>query len=405
MEKKTNPRKIYYFRLLGSLVLAILLWLVLNGESNNILERDFNNIPVSLVNKENLLTRDLAIDQDQTYYVNLVVRGTDENLNEINTNELSAEVDLDDVVGAGEQDLDIIIRGLNNSVILERTVPSKIQIEVSDLKESTYTPEILPEGKPGNDLTVISAKTDEEVSVYGPDNLIQEIDKISGVVDVDGITMDSYQYVDLYAYNSDGERIEDLRLNPSTVGAEIVLGVTKDVSVTAPTVEGALPNGYKISSVEVQPDSVVLAGKPDVINTITSVGVQPISLPSANQTSSFNESSTFLIPDGVTLLKQDEKVNVNVVIEQVVERSFTVSDISSVNLKEGLSIDKIDPSSVTVKVKGTASELSKIDPSKLIGTVNLENLGKGEYDVPITINLSEVEVLSVTPDKVNVKIT
>ncbi len=64
-------------RLLSSAVLAIILWLFINGNSNDIVPQDINAIPVTFTNMETLQEKHLVLEDNRNYYVNLRVQGTD----------------------------------------------------------------------------------------------------------------------------------------------------------------------------------------------------------------------------------------------------------------------------------------------------------------------------------------
>ena len=166
-------------RLLSSAVLAIILWLFINGNSNDIVPQDINAIPVTFTNMETLQEKHLVLEDNRNYYVNLRVQGTDRSLQEINTNEITAEVDMKDIDKKGEYNPEIVIKGLSNSVILKEVNPSTLHLVVDNVIESEKNVEVITQGKPGNDNAVISATSTEKVQVTGAEDRIAAIDKIA----------------------------------------------------------------------------------------------------------------------------------------------------------------------------------------------------------------------------------
>lgn len=388
-------------RLILSFVLAILLWVFVNGYSNNIITQYVNNVPVNIVNTDTLAQKQLLIQDDINHFVNLEVRGTEQNINEINPSELTAEADVSDIDAPGTYNVDVVVRGLQNTVILERVIPEKIQIRVDSYDTQSVKPVIITQGEPAQGKVVISATTDETVSLSGPSEQLNQIERVSGVVTVDGMTEDSRQFVTLKAYNADGETLNDVVCSPDTVLAQIKLGVTKEVPVEPPSVNDAPDKGYKITDVSVSPDKVVLAGSPEQLASISKVEVKSVNLPEGEKNASYKTESQLLLPGGIVCMDQKASVSVTVRIEQIVEKTYTVSTLTTTGLDPALKVVKISPGSLSLRVSGTVSELQKIDASKLKGVIDVSGKGAGTYNLPVKVEVNAT-VKSVSPSEAEV---
>ncbi|MEG0377006.1 MAG: CdaR family protein, partial [Eubacterium sp.] len=189
----------------------------------------------------------------RNYFVNLRVKGTDRSLREIDTKEITAEIDLKDINEKGTFDPEIVIKGLSNSVILEEINPETIQLNVDNIIESKKDVSIITEGKPAADNVVVSAETSEKVQVSGPENSIKEIDKIAGVVDVTGMAEDSIKYVEVTPYDKNGNIVGDVECVPNLVKVTVTIGKTKNVTIVPPQTSGTVESGYKVTGVVVDP--------------------------------------------------------------------------------------------------------------------------------------------------------
>ena len=106
MEK--NSKLPFVIRLLIALLLAILFWYYVNGDTSVIVSRVINDIPVTFTNSDVLAENGLVLSSNVSYYVNLQVRGTEKNLDEINTKEITAEADLSSITTAGTYDVSVV---------------------------------------------------------------------------------------------------------------------------------------------------------------------------------------------------------------------------------------------------------------------------------------------------------
>ncbi|MBP8865108.1 MAG: hypothetical protein KBG63_01335, partial [Acetobacterium sp.] len=222
-------------RILASVGIAITLWFMVNGNADMLITQDFNSIPITLTNVEALTEKNLVLADDKNYYLNLQVKGTDKNLRNVNMKEVTAEVDLSDIDEKGSYDLDVEVKGLANSVIISSMNPTSLAIEVDNIIKEALDVVVLLEGKPANDLSVISAKSQEQVEVEGPEESIARIDKITTTVDVSGLESDTTRHLEVAAYDATGNPITDLEILPNVVEVEIVLGKTKSIGIIPST--------------------------------------------------------------------------------------------------------------------------------------------------------------------------
>ena len=386
-------------RILASVGIAITLWFMVNGNADMLITQDFNSIPITLTNVEALTEKNLVLADDKNYYLNLQVKGTDKNLRNVNMKEVTAEVDLSDIDEKGSYDLDVEVKGLANSVIISSMNPTSLAIEVDNIIKEALDVVVLLEGKPANDLSVISAKSQEQVEVEGPEESIARIDKITTTVDVSGLESDTTRHLEVAAYDATGNPITDLEILPNVVEVEIVLGKTKSIGII-PSTTGNPANGYIVTGVQIEPSKVLIGAKEALLNTIETIPMDPIDV--SGQSKTFTKDINLTPPQGCYFLDNSGKVKVTVAIESPVEKSFTIDKVATRNLGTGLVAAKVKDTRVVVKLEGASSILNGLNASQIEAFVDCANLGPGEYELPIQTNLSTSLVKSVTPSKTTV---
>lgn len=386
-------------RILASVGIAITLWFMVNGNADMLITQDFNSIPITLTNVEALTEKNLVLADDKNYYLNLQVKGTDKNLRNVNMKEVTAEVDLSDIDEKGSYDLEVEVKGLANSVIISSMNPTTLAIEVDNIIKEALDVNVLLEGKPANDLSVISAKSVEQVEVEGPEESIIRIDKITATVDVSGLESDTTRHLEVAAYDATGNPITDLEILPNVVEVEIVLGKTKSIGII-PSTTGNPANGYIVTGVQIEPSKVLIGAKEALLNTIETIPMDPIDV--SGQSKTFTKDINLTPPQGCYFLDNSGKVKVTVAIESPVEKSFTIDKVATRNLGTGLVAAKVKDTRVVVKLEGASSILNGLNASQIEAFVDCANLGPGEYELPIQTNLSTSLVKSVTPGKTTV---
>ena len=386
-------------RILASVGIAITLWFMVNGNADMLITQDFNSIPITLTNVESLTEKNLVLADDKNYYLNLQVKGTDKNLRNVNMKEVTAEVDLSDIEEKGTYDLEVEVKGLANSVIISSMNPTSLSIEVDNIIKEALDVVILLEGKPANDLTVISAESLEQVEVEGPEASIARIDKITTTADVSGLESDTTRHLEVAAYDATGNPITDLEILPNVVETEIILGKTKSIGII-PSTTGNPTNGYIVTGIQVEPSKVLIGAKEALLNTIESIPMDPIDV--SGQSKTFTKDINLTPPVGCYFLDDSGKVKVTVSIESPVEKSFTIDKISTRNLGTGLVAAKVKDSRVVVKLEGASSILNSLNTAQIEAFVDCANLGPGEYELPIQTNLSQSLIKTITPAKTTV---
>ncbi len=390
-------------KVLLAVALAVAIWIMINGSPTDINQQDINAIPVTFINTELLREKNLTIEDNRNYYVNLGVKGTTAALRAINRDEITAEVDLKSIDKEGVYEPEIEIRGLSNSVVLEKMNPQKIRIKVNNIVDASMAVEIIAQGKPAEGLKVIHAETAEKIHIVGPEESIGKVDKAVALVSVNGLSDDSLQYPQVKLYDKDGEEIEGLQSIPQVVEVAVRVGAIRKIPIKPPTTIGRVESGYRVTNVTVSPESLTVGAKQEVLNLITEVTMDPVSV--VGRTKTFTQSVQLNLPEDVFSLDQNNEVAVTVEIEAILEKGITVDKIVVENLGEGLNVIEVADSSVVFRIAGAPSELNDLKSEELTAYIDLSNLEKGEHEVPIRVRGPDhIEIKRYNPQTTKVVI-
>lgn len=400
-EKKKIPIHDKIIRLIISVVIAITLWVIVNGDADLLIIQDYNSIPITLTNVESLNENNLVLAEDKNYYLNLKIKGTDRNLRNIDIKEIRAEVNLEEITQKGTHDLNIAVKGLSNTVIINSMNPTSLQIVIDNVIKESHEAMIKAEGKPENDRSVIDIVVDQKIEVEGPEEQLERIDKIQGTVNVNGLEVDAVRYVQLSAYDSEGNVIEEVVLLPEVVTTEIILGQTKTVGII-PSITGLPSNGFIVTEASVEPSKVIIGAKEEVLETIDRISVNPVDV--SNQSQTFTKDVDLDFPEDSFYLDGNGKAKVTVNIESPIEKSLTMDTIQINNLESGLVVVRMKDSKAVLKLQGSGLVINNIIVSQVQVYVDCAGLGPGEHELPIKTNLSEAIVRSISPSTTTVVI-
>ncbi len=192
------------------------------------------------------------------------------------------------------------------------------------------------------------------------------------------------------------------QVSPSTIWLEFQQSGTRMVRVE-PQTEGRPASGYAIESISCQPESVEVVGPETLLEQLSRVMTEPISV--AGATRSVRETVTMGVAAPGLRLKTPGKAVVTVNIEPVpLTRSIRGVPVRLRNLAPRRA-GQATPAEVTIDVKGTKEAVEGLTAEALAASVDLAGLRPGRYNLRVSLVAPpRVDVLRVEPANVVVRI-
>ena len=401
--KTGSDRTARIVRLIIAACLAVFLWMYINGNDINMITQEINNIPVTLINTEKLSSKGLVLTEQKNYFVNIRVRGSERNVNTLDASQITATVDLAGVKGPGTYTADVVIQGLPNSVILQETQPSELNIKIDSIRHKAHSVTINTSGKPGNNLSVVSATTTDQVRVEGPSNSVNKIKACVATANVQDMTDDTDVYIPVKAVDKKGNVLSDVECKPSMIKASVKIGTTKRVKIKAPKTTGSVADGYKVAKITVSPKTVLLGGKASDLDSINAVRPSTVDLSGLKISTTVQKKLN--LPSNVTNMDGSSNVTVTIKVEALTSKQLMIDDIEQRNVPDDLTVRKMENASVTVKIEGTSSELSTLDSKDLSAWIDFSDAaeGTGSYDIQVTTDKGTIKSVSPSSTSATLK--
>ena len=401
--KTGSDRTARIVRLIIAACLAVFLWMYINGNDINMITQEINNIPVTLINTEKLSSKGLVLTEQKNYFVNIRVRGSERNVNTLDASQITATVDLAGVKGPGTYTADVVIQGLPNSVILQETQPSELNIKIDSIRHKAHSVTINTSGKPGNNLSVVSATTTDLVRVEGPSDSVNKIKACVATANVQDMTDDTDVYIPVKAVDKKGNVLSDVECKPSMIKASVKIGTTKRVKIRAPKTTGSVADGYKVAKITVSPKTVLLGGKASDLDSINAVRPSTVDLSGLKISTTVQKKLN--LPSNVTNMDGSSNVTVTIKVEALTSKQLMIDDIEQRNVPDDLTVTKMENASVTVKIEGTSSELSTLDSKDLSAWIDFSDAaeGTGSYDIQVTTDKGTIKSVSPSSTSATLK--
>ena len=390
------------------IIASFALWFYIRGTENPITSHSIKNIPVQVLNTEALAQNNLVLLPDQSFKVNLNVKGPASAVYHIDKNkDFKIVVDLSKyALKAGKNTIPIEINESPSTVsIVSENLWIDVQIDTLKEKEVAVIPDIQGDLTPGayKEEPVISPSV---VKVNGPSKYVDMVQGVLGKIDVTNMDRDVEKVVELIPIDGEGKAVNNVTLSASTATIRISIKKGKSVPIRINTT-GEAPNGVTIETMDVNPKNVEITGVSDAVNNIASLSTEPIDLSTINADTTLDVNLE--VPEGVKISNDiiTVKVKFTLNLKKKSEKSFNIG-IKQLNVPEKSTVT-LDKDTLELVLSGYEEDLNKVAPEAITATLDLKNLNEGDHDVPIVIsgipeNLTKVSQ-NIQTVKVNIKKT
>lgn len=410
---------------LFSLVAAFLLWLLVMNIEDPEDQKPFYNIPVKLVNTDELTDEGKVYEVlDKTDVVSRVTVTAPKSIrDELSASDIVAEADFSKLTYTGTVEITFYSLRYNDKISDISGSNEILKLNIEDKKTKRIELEVETAGEVADGYIISSATPDQNrIEVSGPASVISQIATATAKVDVTGSTSDISTYADVKLYDADGKEIsaDNLTINIKSVRVRVGILATKSVPITY-AVTGTPAAGYlftgEIASV---PESVQIAGTAETLSKINEIVIPEEALNITGQAENMITSIDVedYLPEGVTLSDSSfkGKAIVTVYIEKEMQKSLNIAPehIRITGVPAGYTVE-LDGEEVTyiLGLKGLGAEIEALNEETLYGQIsiadfmedrNLESLTPGIYEIEAEFTLSE-NITIAQPLKVLVKIT
>ena len=392
INKLKNNSKIKIISLLSAMVLWMYVMAIVDPEETKL----FENIPVTITNKNELNERDLVIYPEQDLTTNIYVTGKLSNLKKVTKDDINVYGQINNPLEG------------NNEIYLKVSTSQRVNYDFKNpvmivtlekiiSEDKSIKVDITGSGKNNVDNIMLQDNIDK-VSVSGPRSLVNKVKRVVGTVKVNGELNDFSQSIKLEPVDANGKVVEGIELEKDSVNVNITLLTQKTVPITLKLSDNSESGvNYTMSQ-----NTVTIKGKKDIVDSINDIETQPVKLSEILPGTS--KDIYLQVPSGITIETKYITINKNSEENTLEEYTYTAKDIEIRNNTENIDKSKIKiPNSINVSIEYLQSEDSiNKDDIKLyidLNEVSLEdNTCKIKYE-----SIYEIEKINIDPDTVTIE--
>lgn len=375
-----------------AVILAAILWLVINNIEDPLTVKDFHDIPVKRLNEQAIKSKnqDYQVkDGDKIDITILARRSIADNLKESNfvaTADLSKVTDMDTIT------INISCPGYDDEVIIKKISHQVMTITREEVVEKRELVKVRVKGEPAEGFYIAKKTSNTLVTVSGPKSKIERIKEIIAEVDVTDEAQAGIIKTNEYVKVVDEEGVEidksHLTFSQETVPITIEIYPTKIIDVLVATV-GTPADDYYMTNIEYGPKEIEIAGKAELIDKIESLTVTE-NIEGANSDIKKEINLSDYLDDGLIIVEDDDTAFINITIEKAETKRITIKpDDIIIKNKPSLSVRIQSSGPIILELSGPGSELEPITSKSITPYIDLYHYTYGSFDVNLQIEKIE----------------
>jgi YbbR domain-containing protein len=374
-----------------SVVFAILLWIVVMNVSDSLVSEKIENIPVEILNED-------VLDQlDKVYYiqtgetVSIVVKGKRSVVERLTARDFVATADLSQMSITNA--VQIMVEAVDDDVARDVTITctnNTMELSLEEKITRQFPIKINVSGTPKDGYAVGDvSSTPNIITVEGPESAVEKIVEIGTVINVESATEDCTSVCNIRAYDAYGKELNNEYVNVSQDTAEVTVKIYPDKTVPVNiTVKGTPGSGYEMAAVNYEPKELLITGPEDILDGIDSIEIDDISIAGLTENYETTLDVSNYLPSGALLAQDSGSIVVSVVIEKVVEKTFSITadEIELKNTNSDYEYSVGLSSDYSIVVSGLEENMEDVKLEDFAPYIDCEKLDVGDnYNVGLIL--------------------
>ncbi len=380
-----------------SLACAFALWLYVITAVSPGSTDTYYNIPIVWEGESVLNERGLMVTAVSSNTVSLRLSGNRSDLSKVNSGNITIKADLSKIYEPGTQiPLNYTSPTFpgdvaSNAFVIESKDPDIIYVTVVKRVTKSVPVEVVWVGTTAEGFMIDREnKTLDypEVTVTGPESVVNTIAKATITVDLDGrreSISESYNYtlcdeqgnpVDAKLITTD---VEQVRL-------DVTIRAVKDLRLTYTLNPGGGANGEN-TTVKLSAETIRVSGSEAALENLgDTLSIGSINL--ADITRDTTLTFGVALPEGITNLTGINEVTAEVAFHGLATKEMTIAQIEGVNIPEGLEVELITEK-LTVTLRGPTEQISKVTPEDVTAIADFTGAEVGTSTFKTSLRLAE----------------
>lgn len=391
------------FTFLVSLVLAFLIWIVA-VQANDPIRQEILPVSVQFVGQP----PDSVLVEPTSLTVQVRFEGPLSQLTDVTSKDFTAVVDLSNVSLGTPTTVPIEVQSKKTGLTILFTAPDTVDVTIEKLV-SVDIPVVLDiRGSVASGHTQGEALIDPQaITVSGTESQVNSLDSARVTVFLNNVKETKVETLQPIFYDRLGRVTSVSNLILSTNQVTVTIPVSESAGFAektiVPNIVGTPADGYRLLSVQVNPETVLIQGRQTQLNLLSRVQTEPIDITGLAEPTQFQVSLE--LPEGITR-DSLEPIVVDVDIAPILTTAIYSRAVVVQGLDENFEAT-IVPKEVRVVLYGPELVLNTLADEEIQVTIDLFGLDSGVYTVAPVVTVPDrgIEIRTIDPPLINVSMT
>ena len=357
-----------------SLLAALCIWVYMTDTQEEPISVTLSGVEVVFEGEDVLQSqRGLVITDVSAETVDVTISGTRINIGRLSSEDVKAVIDVSRASSTSNYNMGYTLRfpsGVDSDAVrLERSSPSTISFQVPRMDERQFPVVAAFKGSVADGYVLGDIEYEPAtISVRGPQSVLDSIEDVYAEVTLQDVNSTRTVESGFILRDADGNEIskEGLEFDFDTISVTIPISQMKTVPIYVTYIEGSGATRENTSAT-LDVKEITIAGDAASVDGINRIEVGPIDLTDFELTAEYD--LPIVLPNDVENVSGIETVHVEVEINGLEVRSFTVTNIDYTGLPEQYTAELVTHS-LTVRIRGTRENLDRLnDPTTSIRAV------------------------------------
>lgn len=393
--------------LLLSLALAALVWVVAVQEKDPVVKQTISRVEIHLVNQP--ADAELVNAEALPRTAEVTVEGPRSIVSVLRPEDITVTVDLSQVEPGSQRRLPLEVRYAPTRLVQFISVdPTQIEVHLERITSRDLPVKLTVDGKPAPgfapDPPVV---TPPQVRLLGPEPAVSQVAAAVAHVSIAGARAPVEQVVPVTLHDERGDNFTQLTPSPRSVTVTIGIHQLEDFREVAIKVnwKGQPAAGYRISKITLDPPTVLVTGRPEVIASLGVIETEPVDISEASGT--VFKRVSLKLPEGISLVDQTSFLTIEVEIQPIESSVRVTKRLEVQGVGNRLYLLAVSPETVDVLLSGPLTVLDNLKPEDVRVVLNLVGYGEGTFQVPPQVEILPQDVMmeNVLPSLVQVTLS
>lgn len=393
-----------------SFLLAILLWnYVVTSNTSLTRTKTISGLDGYITGQSTLATYGLALKNDPGADIDGVtvrLQVPQASYGKVSAENIQVTLDLSSIRSAGTQE--VALRASTSMGRVVEVIPEKVSLNFEQLDSRSIPVNVQFSEEDREDTWFNVIRTNPaSITVSGAGSVVRSIAQARVYPDVDN-ELGSFVRTEAYVLlDNEGREISDDMLTRSSSSVTVVAEAypTKELPISTlveDVVSGKAADGYKVSSITIQPETITVAADQELLDGISELKIEPVALDGIDQ--SFSATARIPLLSNFKYVST-EQVYVNIgIAEEDTGAWVENTTVNFIGKAENLMLDW-SGNAVQVHVTGHRSDVEALLESGVEITVDLSGLGAGEYDCKLLFPVENYPNVLFTPETPTLHLT